>query len=204
MKELSRAGELAAPYVTASEYVLMAAARLETKDKLLLDARNAIPERYEFAGVDYGTLNSAFANAGINGITRMDKKCLNIFSEGITFTEGLGVYLEKLAASGIRIAVVAPKDSERAIIDEFNEGKPEDRQIVCGATADEIARRGGWARKYYYRLETENAISSGFNVSNISVTIEKIKMLLNNIAGIVESASLEMWDTARRLYQSAA
>jgi len=190
-------------FATEPDPVNDVALRTVSARELLEKARAAVPEEYYIAGLSYTRLSQAFAECGVTNIARMDGKCLNIFSEGITFTEGFGIYLETLAAAGIRVAVVVSNESEKALIDMVNENLTRERRIAYGQSVADIMESDKAAKTYYYRLESESDVSVQ-NVVNIPLTIEKIMMILGRISGIVEEAKLEIFREAAKLFSQAA
>jgi hypothetical protein len=113
-------------------------------------------------------------------ISTQDDKATMIFSERATFgerisetdyEEGLGPVLPSLVKSGVRVAVVATTDRQKALIEEFNAGLPADRKIICADSVPEIKAIAKTARYYYFRVASEQDESG---VMNIPIIVKKI------------------------------
>lgn len=128
-----------------------------------------------------------------------------IFSEKATFDNGLGILLPKMAKSGIRVAVVASSDRQRALIDELNKGKPDDERIVYAGTIAEIRTKVHSARYYYFKVNGDpDTDLHGVITFDITQIVKKIIDALGRACGIVEREKLELLhEAARRFAQSA-
>jgi hypothetical protein len=133
------------------------------------------------------------------------EKSVFIFSEKVTFDKGLGVFLPKLAKSGMKVAVVATNDKQRALIDELNKGKPEHERIIYADTIADIKTKVHTARCYYFKvngdLETD---LQGIITFDITEIVKKIIDVLGKLSGIIEREKLELLHDAARKFAEAA
>ncbi|MCX5677689.1 MAG: hypothetical protein NTY76_01075 [Candidatus Omnitrophica bacterium] len=128
-----------------------------------------------------------------------------IFSEKVTFDNGLGVFLPKLAKSGMKVAVIATNDRQRALIDELNQGRPENERIIYADTIIDIRAKVNSARCYYFKVngdpDTDLRDVTTFDITDI---VKKIIGALGKVSGIVERERLELLHEAARKFAQAA
>jgi len=140
----------------------------------------------------------------IENILDQDKSTF-IFSEKVTFDNGLGVLLPKLAKSGMRVAVIATNDRQRALIDELNQGKPENERIVYADTVADIRTKVHTARYYYFKVTGDpDTDLQGITTFDITEIVKKIIDALGKISGIVERERIELLHEAARKFAEAA
>lgn len=170
-----------------------------------MGAQKALPQEwreYDLKAAEFTAELSRLLQ--IENILDRDKSTF-IFSEKVTFDNGLGVLLPKIAKSGMRIAVIATNDRQRALIDELNQGKPEDERIVCEDTIADIKSIIHTARYYYFKVvgdpDTDLRYVTTFDITSI---IKKIIDALGKLSGIVERERLELLHEAARTFAEAA
>jgi hypothetical protein len=140
----------------------------------------------------------------IENILDQDKSTF-IFSEKVTFDNGLGVLLPKLAKSGMKVAVIATNDKQRVLIDELNQGKPENERIVYADTVADIRTKVHTARYYYFKVTGDpDTDLQGITSFDITGIVKKIINALGKISGIVEREKLELLHEAARKFAEAA
>jgi hypothetical protein len=133
------------------------------------------------------------------------EKSTFIFSEKVTFDNGLGVLLPKIAKSGMKIAVVATNDRQRALIDELNQGKPESERIIYADTITDIRTKIHTARYYYFKVTGDpDTDLQGITTFDITEIVKKIIDALGKVCGIVERERIELLhETARKFAEAA-
>ena len=140
----------------------------------------------------------------IENVLNQDKSTF-IFSEKVTFDNGLGVLLPKLAKSGMRVAVIATNDRQRALIDELNQGKPEDERIIYADTVADIRTKIHTARYYYFKVTGDpDTDLQGITTFDITEIVKRIIDALGKVSGIVERERLELLHEAARKFAEAA
>ncbi|MDO8536411.1 MAG: uroporphyrinogen decarboxylase family protein [Candidatus Omnitrophota bacterium] len=193
---------MAAPMTTFPS-VRKSASGYAAVDDLLNQAREAMPDQYYNNGMNVSALIKDLTDYSEKGIRALPNTAL-VFSEEVTFKNGLGILLPKLARAGVNIAVVATSDTERHLVDRLNQSIADDKKkIVCGSSIEEISRIPGIAKFYYFRLDDE-ADPSIRNVVSIPITVEYIVSILGKVCNIVNAPQLEMIETARKLFAQAA
>ena len=139
-----------------------------------------------------------------NNILAQDKSTF-IFSEKVAFDNGLGVLLPKLAKFGMRIAVITTNDRQRALIDELNQGKPENERIVHADTIADIITKVHTARYYYFKVMGDPTTDlQGVTTFDITDVIKKIIDALGKVSGIIEHEKIELLHEAARKFAEAA
>lgn len=139
-----------------------------------------------------------------------DEKSTLIFSEKATFgeyidgnyEEGMGIVLPSLAKSGVRVAVVATTDRQKALIEEFNAELPKERQIIYAGSIPEIMAQAKTARYYYYKVASEP--DGGSNVTSITIVVKKILDAIGKVMGIVDAELIDRMHEAARQFAMAA
>lgn len=163
-----------------------------------------LPKEYNSALMDYETISSAMTMARVGGeeVNIGDKSAL-IFSNKITFECGFGVFLQKIAKSGIRVAVVATTNRQVELINELNEGIAEkDRKIEYGPTLEEAKSRLKGIPRFYYVKEEGEAEEPG--LISISVAARKIIEALGKMHNIIDEKTIELMYKAAVAFKSAA
>lgn len=168
----------------------------------------AVPSEYGSNGITHAGLMAALGENGLLGpeAIRSGKEAGLIFSEKITFDNGLGILLPKLAKAGIKIGVVAVTPDQRRMIEELNKDiRGYDRKIII--SEDPAAIQASMARQcYYYRVEGEDALAfQGMIV--VEMAIENIKILVDSLAkacGLLNDDMIRQLNEARRLFAIAA
>lgn len=139
----------------------------------------------------------------IENIIDQDKTTL-IFSEKVTFDNGLGVLLPKLAESGT-VAVIAANDRQRALIDELNQGKPENEIIIYADTVADVRTKVHTARYYYFKVNGDpDTDLQGITTFDITEIVKKIIDALGKVSGIIERERLELLHQAAQKFAQAA
>lgn len=140
----------------------------------------------------------------IENIINQDKSTF-IFSEKVAFDNGLGVLLPKLAKSGMRVAVIATNDRQRALIDELNQDKPENERIIYADTIADIRTKIHTARYYYFKVIGDpDTDLQGITTFDITEIVKKIIDALGKVCGIVERERIELLHEAARKFAEAA
>lgn len=188
-----------------------AAASIMTSGEGLMrleDIMKLVPADWLDGWLKIDFLARALNQAGCEqNIVTSDNNSTLIFSEKATFgeykdgqyEEGIGIILPNLIRSGIRVAVVATTDKQKALIDELNAGKPLDQQIIYAESIPAIMadRRAKAARFYYFKVASESEAGSG--VTSITIIVKKILEAIGNVAQIAdEKIMLQMHEAARR------
>ncbi|MDP2913534.1 MAG: ATP-binding protein [Candidatus Omnitrophota bacterium] len=128
-----------------------------------------------------------------------------IFSEKVTFDNGLGIFLPKLAKSGMKVAVITVNDRQRALIDDLNQGKPANERIIYADTIAEIRTKIHTARYYYFKVAGDPDTNlQGVTTFDITEIVKKIIDALGRISGITERERLELLREAARKFAEAA
>lgn len=139
----------------------------------------------------------------IENILDQDKSTL-IFSEKVTFDNGLGALLPKLAKSGT-VAVIAANDRQRALIDELNQGKPENERIIYADTVADVRTKVHTARYYYFKVNGDpDTDLQGITTFDITEIVKKIIDALGKVSGITERERLELLHQAAQKFAQAA
>ena len=140
----------------------------------------------------------------IENIIEQDKSTF-IFSEKVTFDNGLGVLLPKLVKSGMKVAVVATNDRQRALIDQLNQGKPENERIIYADTVVDIRTKVHTARYYYFKVTGDPVTDlQGVTTFDITDIVKKIIDALGKVSGIIEREKLELLHQAAQKFVEAA
>lgn len=140
----------------------------------------------------------------IENVIEQDKATF-IFSEQVTFDNGLGVLLPKLVKSGMRVAVIATNDRQRALIDELNQGKPENERIFYADTIADIRTKVHTARYYYFKVNGDPVTDlQGVTTFDITEIVKKIIDALGKVCGIVERERIELLHEAAHKFAEAA
>lgn len=141
------------------------------------------------------------------GVPAFKERSTMLFSENVTFTAGLGVLLEKVARSNPHriIAVVATNDRERALIEELNRSRTEDRKIVVvDSVADMLARPHG-RRIYYFKMAGDPVTTlNGITTFDITDIVRKIIDALGKASSIINREKLELLHQAAQAFAQAA
>ena len=128
-----------------------------------------------------------------------------IFSEKVTFDNGFGVFLPKLANLGMKIAVIATNDRQRTLIDESNKCRPGDERIIYADTIADIRAKIHTARYYYFKVSGDpDADLHGIITFDITDIVKKIVDALGKASGIIERERLEFMHEAARKFAEAA
>ncbi|OGW77035.1 MAG: hypothetical protein A3C51_03160 [Omnitrophica bacterium RIFCSPHIGHO2_02_FULL_46_20] len=140
----------------------------------------------------------------IENILDQDKSTF-IFSEKVTFDNGIGVLLPKLAKSGMRVAVIATNGRQRALIDELNQDNPENGRIIYGETIADIRTKVHTARYYYFKVKGDpDTDLQGITTFDITEIVKKIIDALGKVSGIIERERLELLRQAAQKFAQAA
>jgi 6-phosphogluconolactonase/glucosamine-6-phosphate isomerase/deaminase/LmbE family N-acetylglucosaminyl deacetylase len=115
---------------------------------------------------------------------KADNSCF-IFSEKATFDNGLGVFLPKLIESGMKVAVIATNERQRAwIYDELSQNK---ERLVCEETISEIMSQVDAARYYYFKVQDEpRATLKSVTTFDITNTMRTIIEMLGSACSIID------------------
>jgi hypothetical protein len=140
----------------------------------------------------------------IESILDQDKSTF-VFSEKVTFDNGIGVLLPKLVKSGMKIAVIATSDKQRALIDELNQGKPENERIIYADTLADIRTKVHSARYYYFKVNGDPVTDlQGVTTFDITEIVKKIIDVLGKVCGIVERERIELLREVAHKFAEAA
>ena len=111
-----------------------------------------------------------------------------IFSQKITFDEGVGVLLPQLANAGIKIGVVAATERQRTLIEELNlDLSPENKIVYANdpLTLSADLRNSGYPRQYYFKTGNEDSIP------NVVIVEDEIVKRIIDILGTVMKLPVE-------------
>jgi hypothetical protein len=186
--------------------------RLEGNIPTLQEIMELVPAEWLDGWLNLSLFVNALNEAGCeqNIVTSDDKSAL-IFSEKATFgeykdgryEEGIGILLPNLAKSGIKVAVVATNDRQRALIEEFNKGIERERQIVYADTVAEVTTKVKAARYYYFKVADE-ADANVNRVSSITIIVKKILEAIGHVAQVTDQKLIEQMHEAARKFAIAA
>jgi tRNA U38,U39,U40 pseudouridine synthase TruA len=136
-----------------------------------------------------------------------DDKSVLIFSKRVTFDNGMGVYLPKLASAGIRMAVIMDENNtrQRKLIDEMNRSLPEELRITYASSVPEVMNMTRASRSYYYKIEGDpDAGIKGVVTFDITGIVRQIIEALGKAAGVIEDGLIERMHMAARRFAEAA
>ncbi|MFH1593157.1 MAG: hypothetical protein ABID09_00495 [Candidatus Omnitrophota bacterium] len=169
------------------------------------DALKALPQEWRENDLKVAEFTAELSQLlRIDNILNQDKSTF-IFSEKVTFDNGLGVLLPKLVKSGMRVAVIATNDRQRALIDELNQGKPENERIVYADTVADIRTKVHTARYYYFKVTGDpDTDLQGIITFDITEIVKRIIDALGKVSGIVERERIELLHEAARKFAEAA
>ncbi len=140
----------------------------------------------------------------IENILEKDKSTF-IFSEKVTFDNGLGIFLPKLARSGIKVAAIVTNDKQKALIDELNKGKSADERIAYAETIADVTAKVHTARYYYFKVYGDPVTDLRYvTIFDITDIVKKIIDALGKVSGIVEHEKLKVLREAARRFAEAA
>jgi len=178
-----------------------------------------IPAKWLEGCLDLDAVSKIIKEAGCaQDMVSDDGKLVLIFSEKATFgehlrdkdkkdedkyEEGLGVLLPNFIKSGVKVAVIAPTDKQKKLIDELNEGKSDEHKIIYADNVSEVTAKVCAARYYYFKTETEP--DAGVNgVTNINIIVKKIIDAIGKVVDITESKVIEQMHEAALQFAMAA
>ena len=169
------------------------------------DALKILPYEWHDSDLNMGYFIAELSRLlQIENILEQDKSAF-VFSEKVTFDNGLGVLLPKLAKSGMRVAVIATNDMQRALIDELNQGKPENERISYADTIADIRTKVHTARYYYFKVTGDpNTDLRGIITFDITEIVKKIIDAIGKVAGIIEYEKLDLLHQAAQKFTEAA
>jgi len=174
------------------------------------DALAIIPQEYNENGMNRISLVYALNDVGGLGLdmARMDKKSALIFSERVTFDNGVGVLLAKLTKAGIKVAVIAKNDKERQLIDELNDkelhGK-ENKIIYIENVVEAVSVMKHIARFYYFKLPDdpqEATLPDNIEIID-SLLVKQIIESIGRASGVVSAGMIEKLHEASRQFAIA-
>lgn len=159
--------------------------------KLVKEALSLVREVLDYNGFDRDKFVQAIQKV-LSKRMLLDEKSAFVFSEKTTFDNGLGVLLPNLVESDIKVAVIATDDKQKKLIDELNEGKPEEEKILYAGNVAEIMVMLDMTRYYYFKVEGDpEAPFRGVVTFDITHVVKQIIDALGEAYGIVESGLLE-------------
>gem|GEM_PF-6976406 len=134
-----------------------------------------------------------------------EDKSTFIFSERVTFDNGLGVLLPKLAKSGMRVAVIATNDRQRGMVSDLNRGNPENERIIYAGTIVDVMATAHTARYYYFKVTGDPDVElQGVTTFDITGVVKKIIDAIGKVCGIVNRERIDLLHQAARSFAEAA
>lgn len=122
---------------------------------------------------------------------------------------GIAALLPKLAriiaSTGERIAVVAANDTERAMIKELNNGKPENECILSGDSAIDISTNRAMKGRaiLYLKIKAEEPVNVN-GIKTLTVIAEQIIRMLGKLVNIVDEQKLRNMIESGHIVRRAA
>ena len=105
----------------------------------------------------------------------------------------------------MKVAVIATNDRQMALIDELNQGKPENERIIYADTVADIRTKIHTARYYYFKVTGDpDTDLQGITTFDITEIVKRIIDALGKVSGIVERERLELLHEAARKFAEAA
>ncbi|MFH1395449.1 MAG: hypothetical protein ABIH09_04755, partial [Candidatus Omnitrophota bacterium] len=138
--------------------------------------------------------------------SKLDKKSALIFSEKVTFDNGVGALLPKLAKAGIKVGVVA-KEKERGkqkeAIDYLNsvELKNEENKIFYAETLSELVSKmkNNTPRFYYFKIDADEEEVLPDNVILVDkLTVRQIIRAIASANGLIDETARKLFDLTKR------
>ena len=146
-----------------------------------------------------------------------DEKTGFIFSKNATFGwrdevtqelhPGLAIILPKLANAGVKIAIVAPTEEQKVIVDELNKKvRDEDKKIHAVAGPEDAHAALSLSRYYYFTAAGEKAVDiNGITTQDITEYVKRIIDIIGDICGISKGSEehRKLHELALRFAQAA-
>ncbi|MFH1395738.1 MAG: ATP-binding protein, partial [Candidatus Omnitrophota bacterium] len=103
--------------------------------------------------------------------SKMDKKSALIFSEKVTFDNGVGALLPKLAEANIKVGVIATTEKQKKVVEYLNSIVLEktENKIFCAETVSELVSemKNDTPRFYYFKIDADREEDLPDNVTLI-------------------------------------
>jgi len=166
--------------------------RLRQQDKLPIWVENAI---------DKNVIN----------LSRFDRKSALVFSENVTFKNGVGALLPKLVKAGIEVAVVARADDQIDAINALNQTELADDSGKIVILRDPSEARNtikNTQQFYYFRVKEDIELDhipddGNFSVNDITGMVKQIIEALGRASGInIQSEINKLHTAAKKFAQS--
>ena len=177
--------------------------------RLLQEALTALPAKYRTNPMNHEKLAEALKHA-TQPPTKpsLDERAVLVFSEKLTFDQGLGVILPDIAKNGIAVAVITSNDEEGKLIDALNldangKLKPKEKRIIYGRSIHEIGEQiDGEARYCYYRLKGEEGHPEGVIIYDI--TVQSILDMLGKMQDVPLEKMNDFYRARQKFIEAAA
>lgn len=105
----------------------------------------------------------------------------------------------------MRIAVIATTDKQISLIEELNNGKPENEKIVYADSVAGVMTKIHTARYYYFKVNGDpDTDMHGVTTFDITAIVKKIIDALGKVCGIIEPEKVELLHEAARKFAQAA
>jgi len=172
----------------------------------------AFEKEWQTSELDADQFLSALSpTLGLETVLDHDKPIF-VFSEKVTFDNNLVKCLPKLIEKGVKVAVIAKTDREKALIDKLNEGKTENKKILQADTIYGIKQAAAKAkvsapRFYYFRIkDSVDPILKGRNITMYELTPDMVKRIIDAIgtACRIEPEKLPLLHEMARKFAEAA
>ncbi len=168
-------------------------------------ALGELPGRFWMNGFHRLQMAGEFAELGINVPEVLERGSALVFSERVTFDEGLGVFLAKLARSDIKVAVIATSDSQRGLIDAINRDLESEQKIKYADTIAEVRSVVRASRFYYFKVEGDpDGDIGGMTTFDITGIVDRIIETIGSLTGIVQPEQIQQLYNAARAFAEAA
>jgi len=132
-----------------------------------------------------------------------EEKGALVFSENVTFKNGVGVLLSKLVKAGIEVAVIAREDGQIDAINALNRIELADTQgkiVVLGDPSEARDVMTNTGHFYYFCVREDAELDLGvpgdFSVNDITGMVKQIIEALGRASGIVKEAEIRLLHSA--------
>ena len=167
---------------------------------LTADAVAALPKEWHNNAFDIDYFFAEFRGI-VDDLMHIDDNAALIFSEKVTFENGFGILLPKLAQhSRARICVIASNDREKRLVQELNDMLPKEKRLICAENIDGIKKLHPVARYYYYKVIGDpEAGSGGVTTFDITAVVKRILEAIGTAVNI--SRDLDSMEAVYRSMQ---
>ncbi|MBU0684032.1 MAG: hypothetical protein KJ864_07075, partial [Candidatus Omnitrophica bacterium] len=143
----------------------------------------------------------------IPDFSKLDEKSALIFSQKVTFDNGVGALLPKLARADIKLGVVAKTEKQKTIIRYINEIElaDEKNKIFFAETVAEVVSeiKKDTPRFYYFKIDEDAEETLPRNVILVDkLTVERIIAAIGKACGFVDEKMMPLYEAAQKFAQA--